>query len=274
MRAGAGTLVEQKKRGEMAEESVLIETPAPGVVLLRINRPEARNALNREVRAKLAEHFDRLGHDPEVRAIVLTGNQDAFAAGADIRDVADADAIDIMTRPTEYHWRSVAACPKPIVAAVNGYALGGGCELAMHCDIIVAGESASFGQPEVKIGIMPGAGGTQRLTRAVGKYKAMKMVLLGEPVSAREAESMGLVSELVPDAEVLDRAIALAKKISYLPPLAVRQIKEVLLAGQDSSLESALLLERKGFQLLFASEDQKEGMRAFLEKRRPVFKGR
>jgi enoyl-CoA hydratase len=258
----------------MAADILLSETAAPGVALLRINRPEAKNALNRDLRAKLAERFQALGADPEIRAIVLTGNEEAFAAGADIRDVAEADAIDMMTRPTEHHWRAIQTCPKPIIAAVRGFALGGGCELAMHCDIIVAGENASFGQPEVKIGIIPGAGGTQRLTRAVGKFKAMKMVLLGDPVTAREAESMGLVSELVPDDEVLDRAIALAKKISYLPPLAVRQIKEVLLAGQDASLDTALMLERKSFQLLFASEDQKEGMRAFLEKRRPSYKGK
>jgi enoyl-CoA hydratase/carnithine racemase len=256
------------------EEVVITENPAPGVVLLRINRPEAKNALNREVRASLAERFQTLGADSEVRAIVITGNEEAFAAGADIRDVADAGAIEMMNRPNEHQWRAISSCPKPIIAAVNGYALGGGCELAMHCDIIVAGEGASFGQPEVKIGILPGAGGTQRLTRAVGKFKAMKMVLLGEPVSAREAEAMGLVSELVPDDQVLERALAIAKKISYLPPLAVRQIKEVLLAGQDASLETALMLERKSFQLLFASEDQKEGMRAFLEKRRPTYKGR
>jgi enoyl-CoA hydratase len=258
----------------MAADILLSETAAPGVALLRINRPEAKNALNRDLRAKLAERFQALGGDPEIRVIVITGNEEAFAAGADIRDVAEADAIDMMTRPTEHHWRAIQTCPKPIIAAVRGFALGGGCELAMHCDIIVAGENASFGQPEVKIGIIPGAGGTQRLTRAVGKFKAMKMVLLGDPVTAREAESMGLVSELVPDDEVLDRAIALAKKISYLPPLAVRQIKEVLLAGQDASLETALMLERKSFQLLFASEDQKEGMRAFLEKRRPSYKGK
>ena len=258
----------------MAADILLSETPAPGVALLKLNRPEAKNALNRDLRAKLAERFQALGSDPEIRAIVLTGNDEAFAAGADIRDVAEADAIDMMTRPTEFQWRAIQSCPKPVIAAVRGHALGGGCELAMHCDIIIAGEGASFGQPEIKIGIIPGAGGTQRLTRAVGKFKAMKMLLLGDPVTAAEAESMGLVSELVPDDEVLDRAIALAKKISYLPPLAVRQIKEVLLAGQDASLETALMLERKSFQLLFASEDQKEGMRAFLEKRRPTYKGK
>src|SRR5258706_4475390 len=179
----------------MEADILLSETPAPGVALLRINRPEARNALNRDLRARLAERFQALGADPEVRVIIITGNDEAFAAGADIRDFAEADPIDMMGRPTEHQWRAISACPKPVIAAVKGFALGGGCELAMHCDIIVAGEGASFGQPEVKIGIIPGAGGTQRLTRAVGKYKAMKMVLLGDPVTAREAESMGLVSE-------------------------------------------------------------------------------
>jgi len=171
-------------------------------------------------------------------------------------------------------WRSVVSCPRPIIAAVNGYAWGGGCELAMHADIIVAGEGASFAQPEVKVGIMPGAGGTQRLPRAVGKFRAMKMLLTGQPVSAAEAYAMGLVSEVVADRDVLSTALAIADTIAALPPLAVAQIKEAVLAGQDAPLDAALLLERRAFQLLFASEDQKEGMRAFLEKRKPVFRGR
>ena len=164
--------------------------------------------------------------------------------------------------------------PKPVLAAVNGYALGGGCELAMHADIIIAGDGASFGQPEVRVGIMPGAGGTQRLVRAVGKFRAMKMLLTGEPVPAREALAMGLVSEVVPDDEVLERAMTLARTIAALPPLAIMQIKEAVLAGEDSSLDAGLALERKAFQLLFATADQKEGMRAFLEKRKPDFHGR
>src|SRR5260370_308438 len=167
-----------------------------------------------------------------------------------------------------------ASCPKPVIAAVNGYALGGGCELAMHADIIVAGEGASFGQPEVRVGIMPGAGGTQRLTRAVGKFRAMRMLLTGEPVAARDALAMGLVSDVVADGEVFDTALRIAKTIASMPPLAVMQIKEVVRAGQDASLEAAMMLERKAFQLLFATGDQKEGMRAFLEKRKPEFKGR
>jgi enoyl-CoA hydratase/carnithine racemase len=161
-----------------------------------------------------------------------------------------------------------------VISAVNGYALGGGCELAMHTDIIIAGESAMFGQPEVRVGIMPGAGGTQRLTRAVGKFKAMKMLMTGRPVSAAEADAMGLVSEVVPDAEVLSRALEMAVEIAALPPLAIMQIKEVAIAGQDASLSTGLMLERKAFQILFDSRDQKEGMKAFIDKRKPEFEGR
>jgi len=252
---------------------VLVDAPTPEIAVVRINRPDARNALNQEVRSQLAEHFTRLGASPEVRCIVLTGGEKCFAAGADIRAMAEAGAIEIMQRQTQRLWQAIAACPKPVIAAVNGYAWGGGCELAMHADIIIAGEGASFCQPEVKVGIMPGAGGTQRLTRAVGKFKAMKMVLTGLPVPAPEALAMGLASEVVADGLVQERALELARQIAALPPLAIMQIKEVLLAGQDASLETALMLERKAFQLLFASADQKEGMRAFLDKRQPEFRG-
>ncbi|MDF8335593.1 enoyl-CoA hydratase [Novosphingobium cyanobacteriorum] len=254
-------------------DEVLVERPLPGIAVVRINRPDARNALNLQVRAMLAEHFTELGSDPDVRCIVLTGSERIFAAGADIRDLAERSAVEMMLRNTHRLWNAIAACPKPVVAAVNGLALGGGCELAMHADIIVAGEGASFGQPEVRVGVMPGAGGTQRLTRAVGKFRAMKMVLTGQPVGAREALEMGLASEVVHDAEVQTRALALATEIAALPPLAVMQIKEVVLAGQDASLDAALMLERKAFQLLFASRDQKEGMRAFLDKRKPDYQG-
>lgn len=253
--------------------AVLVEQPDPELALVRLNRPEARNALNQETRSQLAEHFDRLGRDAEVRCIILTGGERCFAAGADIRAMVDAGAVDIMLRQTHRLWQTIADCPKPIIAAVNGYAWGGGCELAMHADIIIAGEGASFCQPEVKVGIMPGAGGTQRLTRAVGKFQAMKMILTGLPVSAAEALAMGLASEVVPDDAVHARALELARHIAALPPLAIAQIKEVLLAGQDASLDTALMLERKAFQLLFASSDQKEGMRAFLDKRPAVFHG-
>lgn len=253
---------------------VVLEQPLENVALLRINRPEARNALNQAVREQLAEHFTVLGNDADVHAIVVTGNETAFAAGADIRDIAERGAVEMLLRNVHKLWAAIAECPKPVIAAVNGYAWGGGCELAMHADIIIAGEGASFAQPEVKLGIMPGAGGTQRLLRAVGKFQAMKMLLTGQAVTAREALAMGLVSEVVADAEVLDIALKTAGLIARQPPLAVMQIKEVLLAGQDASLDAALLLERKAFQLLFASEDQKEGMRAFLDKRKPVYKGR
>lgn len=253
---------------------VLLEKPFDSVALLRINRPEAKNALNGEVRRQLAEHMTALGADPSIRAIVLTGNQEAFAAGADIKDMAEVGAIELMQRNNHLLWRAIANCPKPVIAAVNGYAWGGGCELVMHADIIVAGENASFSQPEVKVGIMPGAGGTQRLTRAVGKFKAMLMVMTGQAVSGIEAGQMGLASLVVPDPQVLDKALDIAKTISRMPPVAIAQIKEVLLAGQDASLDTALMLERKAFQLLFASADQKEGMKAFIEKRKPTYEGK
>ncbi|HLW27851.1 MAG TPA: enoyl-CoA hydratase-related protein [Kiloniellales bacterium] len=252
---------------------VVREMPAKGVVMLRINRPEARNALNMRVRRRLAEEFQSIHGDDKVRAVVLTGDDKAFAAGADLKEFAELTAVEQMRRQTHRLFASISACPKPVIAAVNGYALGGGCELAMHADIIVAGQNARFGQPEVRVGLMPGAGGTQRLTRAVGKFRAMKLVLLGEPISGAEAAQMGLASEVVPDEQVLPRALEMAEKIAALPPLAIEQIKEVLLAGMDASLEAGLMLERKAFQLLFATEDQKEGARAFAEKRQPSFKG-
>jgi enoyl-CoA hydratase len=253
---------------------VLLERPTEDIAVVRLNRPEVRNALSLALRELLAEHFRTLGNDESTRCIILTGGEKVFAAGADIRDLVDRTPIEIMARRTERLWEPIASCPKPVIAAVNGYAFGGGCELAMHADIIIAGEGASFGQPEVRVGIMPGAGGTQRLTRAVGKFRAMRMLLTGEPVTAKDALAMGLVSEVVPDGEVFTAAMRIAKTIASMPPLAVLQIKEAVLAGQDASLETAMMLERKAFQLLFATNDQKEGMRAFLEKRKPEFRGR
>lgn len=261
-------------QGTPAVAEVVREAPEAGVALVRLNRPAVRNALNNRVRTLLAEHFRALAEDEAVRAIVLTGDDQAFAAGADLREALDLDAVEQMRRGTWRLWRAIGDCPKPVIAAVSGWALGGGCELAMHADIIVAGASARFGQPEVRLGIMPGAGGTQRLVRAVGKFRAMHLLLTGEPVSAAEALAMGLVSEVVPDADVRPRALDLARRIAALPPLAVMQIKEVVVAGADASLDAALALERKAFHLLFATRDQKEGMRAFLEKRAPTFEGR
>lgn len=252
---------------------VLLSFPEPHIALVTLNRESARNALNDAVRTQLAEIFGSLSGNGDVRCVVLTGGRNVFAAGADIKALAETGAIELMLRANHRLWQAIADCGKPVVAAVNGLAWGGGCELAMHADLIVAGESASFAQPEVKLGIMPGAGGTQRLTRAVGKFKALRMLLTGQPVNAVEAECMGLVSEVVADDRVLARALGLARDIAALPPLAVAQIKEVVLAGQDASLGAALMLERKAFQLLFASADQKEGMRAFIEKRPAEFKG-
>ena len=253
---------------------VVVERPADDIAVIRLNRPEVRNALNMAVRQQLAEHFTALGADEATHCIVITGGEKVFAAGADLRDMVDRTPVDLMLRRSEKLWQPIATCSKPVIAAVNGFALGGGCELAMHADVIIAGEGASFGQPEVRVGIMPGAGGTQRLTRAVGKYRAMRMLLTGEPVPARDALAMGLVSEVVPDGDVLDAALRVARTIAALPPLAVMQIKEAVLAGQDASVDAALLIERKAFQLLFSTDDQKEGMRAFLEKRKPEFHGR
>jgi len=253
---------------------VLLERPAEGVALLRLNRPEARNALNNAVRAALAGQFRALGDDDTTRCIVLTGDDKAFAAGADLKEVAALGAREMMQTGVRRLWKAIADCPKPVIAAVNGFALGGGCELAMHADIIVAGEGAKFGQPELGVGVIPGGGGTQRLVRAVGKFMAMKMLLTGEMVGAKQALEMGLASEVVPDARVLDRALALAGRIAELPPIAVMLCKEVVLTGQDCPLDAALNLERKAFDLLFDTEDQKEGMRAFAEKRKPRFQGR
>ncbi|MBN3002442.1 enoyl-CoA hydratase/isomerase family protein [Chromobacterium alkanivorans] len=255
------------------DELVLLDYPSAGVARLRLNRPQARNALNMALRRELARRFQALSAEAEVRAVLLCGDRRAFAAGADLAELADCGSIELMQRQVHKLWQAIADCPKPVIAAVAGYALGGGCELAMHADIIVAAESAQFGQPEVKVGVMPGAGGTQRLLRAVGKFRAMKLLLSGEPVGAAEALAMGLVSEVVADEALEARALELAARIAALPPLAVAQIKEVVLAGADAPLATALMLERKAYQLLFASRDQKEGMRAFLDKRAAVFRG-
>ncbi|KZD12377.1 enoyl-CoA hydratase-related protein [Oceanibaculum pacificum] len=253
---------------------VLVERPEDGVAIVRINRPEVRNALNVATRKKLAEAFAALSEDAGVRAIILTGNAESFAAGADLREFVDATPIDLLLRHTERLWRAVSSTPQPVIAAINGFALGGGLELAMHADIIVAGEGAKFGQPEVRVGIMPGAGGTQRLTRAIGKFHTMKLCLTGRPVDAAEAYQMGIVSTLVADDQVMETALKMARDLAALPPLAVQQIKEVIVAGEDCSLEAGLMLERKAMQMLFASDDKKEGMQAFFEKRKPAFTGR
>ncbi|WP_220789440.1 enoyl-CoA hydratase [Craterilacuibacter sinensis] len=258
----------------MSEHDILlISRPSQGVALLTLNRPQATNALSLELQTRLAQAFAELACDDSVRAIVLTGGETVFAAGGDIKSMAGCGPVDILKRHTERLWAPIQHCPKPVIAAICGYAYGGGCELAMHCDILIAGENASFSQPEIRIGIMPGIGGTQRLTRAVGKSNAMKILLTGKPVSAHEAQRMGLVSDVVADGEVIPYALAMAATIAAMPPLAATEIKECVLLGLDAPLETALALERKANHTLFASLDQKEGMQAFIDKRRPEFGG-
>jgi len=252
---------------------LLYSEPEPSIAVVQLNRPEVTNALSLELQAEISAIFDKINQNDAIRVVVLTGGQDNFAAGGDINSLSGCGPIEIYKRHTELVWAPIQNCPKPVIAAVNGYALGGGCELAMHCDIIIAGENALFGQPEIKIGIMPGIGGTQRLLRAVGKFQAMKMLLTGKPISSQEARLVGLVSDVVPDEQTLDTALKMAKTIARMPPLAVAQIKEVVSAGLDMPLESALLLERKANQLLFSTKDQKEGMAAFIEKREAKFNG-
>ena len=253
---------------------ILEERPSEGVALLRINRPEALNALSMSVRALIAEIIVRLDADAEVRAIVITGDERAFAAGADLVELKKRTVHDTNFRSSRAAWEALDGCRTPVIAAVNGFALGGGCELALHCDIIIAGESARFGLPEVKVGIMPGAGGTQRLLRVAGKYQALRYLLTGDYIPAQIALTMGLASEVVPDAKVVAHGLEIAAKIAALPPLSVDAIKEVVKLGADAPLQAALVLERKAFQLLFATEDRDEGIAAFIEKRTPKFKGR
>ena len=252
---------------------VIVDYPAEHVALVRLNRPEARNALSPELRGQLRDVFLRLSDDAVTRAIVLTGDSRAFAAGADIKSMVDIGAAEMMARNDEQNWAAIRQCRKPIIAAVDGYALGGGCELAMHADIIVAGEGAVFGQPEVRLGIMPGAGGTQRLARAIGKYRAMLMLLTAATMTAREAFEAGLVSKVVEGDGAVAEAISIATTIASMPPLAVAEIKQVLHAGMETNLDTALMLERRAAYLLFESEDKRAAMAAFVDKKKPVFTG-
>jgi enoyl-CoA hydratase len=254
---------------------VLVERqPESRTALVRLNRPKQLNALNGAVMDALCDALEELDRDDEVRAIVVTGNERAFAAGADIGEMASASAVEMLRSNRIGQWDRVRRVSKPVIAAVAGWCLGGGCELAMTLDLIVAGEGARFGQPEIKIGVIPGAGGTQRLTRAIGKSKAMQMILTGEPISAADAERAGLVARVVPDELVVEDALELAATIAKQSPLALRLAKEAVNAAYEMSLSDALTHERRLFYLLFASDDQKEGMAAFLEKRSPDFTGR
>lgn len=258
----------------MQPEFIIIhQQVAPHVAHIQLNRPKELNALNLQLMGELRDALKLLDADDQVRAIIISGNEKAFAAGADIKQMAGKSAMDMYNTDQFTTWDTIKRTKKPLIAAVSGFALGGGCELVMLCDMIVASETAQFGQPEIKIGVMPGAGGTQRLTRAVGKALAMEMVLTGRFITAEEAFRAGLINRVVPEERYLQEAIRLAKEVAAQSPLAVKMAKESVLKAFETSLDEGLQFERKNFYLLFASEDQKEGMQAFIEKREPVFKG-
>jgi enoyl-CoA hydratase len=253
---------------------IIHQQVAPYVAHIQLNRPKELNALNLELMGELRDALKTLDADEQVRAIVISGNEKAFAAGADIKQMADKTAIDMYNIDQFNTWDTIKKTKKPLIAAVSGFALGGGCELTMLCDMIVASESAKFGQPEIKLGIMPGAGGTQRLTRAIGKALAMEMVLTGRMLSATEALQAGLINKIVPVELYLQEAVKLASTVAEMGPVAVKMAKEAVLKAFDSTLEEGLHFERKNFYLLFASQDQQEGMQAFMEKRKPLFQGK
>jgi enoyl-CoA hydratase/carnithine racemase len=258
----------------MAEPLVLTERDG-AVGIVHLNRPEARNALSPELMDALIAQVEEWDADPELRCIVIAGKNDVFAAGADVRVMAERSFQDTLATPTARFWPRLAAVRTPLVAAVSGFALGGGCELALACDMIVAHESAQFGQPEILLGIIPGGGGTQRLARVMGKQQAMELVLTGRRVSAEEAQRLGIVNQVwEQEDEWLFKAIELAQVIARRPPIAVRLAKQAVLAAEDTTLAAGLDYERRLYEQTMATEDRNEGIAAFLEKRRPDFKGR
>lgn len=255
--------------------SELVETSLDGhVALCRLNRPEARNALSPELMEELAAAIEGFDADPEARCVVIAGSDEVFAAGADIRSLRERTFEESLRHPAASFWRRLAACKTPLVAGVSGFALGGGCELALLCDLIVASETAQFGQPEITLGIIPGGGGTQRLARVLGKQRAMELVLTGRRIDAREAERFGLVNEVAPEGEWLERTMDLAQRVVRRPPIAVRLAKQAVVAADETGLSGGLEHERRLYELAMATEDRIEGMDAFLEKRKPDFKGR
>jgi enoyl-CoA hydratase len=250
------------------------EQKEPCVALIELYRPKELNALNKQLMEEVRDALQALDKNDQVRVIIITGNEQAFAAGADIKQMADKSAIDMLLIDQFSTWDQIRKTKKPIIAAVSGFALGGGCEFAMMCDMIIASETARFGQPEIKIGTIPGAGGTQRLTRAIGKAKSMELILTGRFLSADEAHFYGLVNKVVPKEMYLHEAFQLAKEIANLSPVAVQLAKEAVNRSFETHLDEGLAFERKNFYLTFASEDQKEGMKAFVEKRKADFKGK
>ena len=254
-------------------QDINIEPCESGVLVIRLNRPEALNALTTNLLLELSQSLRSAEQNKEVRCVVLYGSEKVFAAGADIKEMASLDTVGILNDPRVAYWEDIRTFTKPIIAAVNGYALGGGCELALHADILFAGTNAEFGQPEINLGIMPGAGGTQRLIRSVGKSMAMKMVLSGETINAETAERFGLVSDICQPELTLESAVKLARKIAQKSPIALRSAKRCLLDAYETSLSNGLRQERQAFTLLAATEDRQEGIAAFVEKRKAEFKG-
>ncbi len=258
----------------MTYETILVETPVEGVGLIRLNRPKALNALNSQITGETFTAMEAFDRDPAIGAIVLTGSDRAFAAGADIKEMAETDAVTMMGGGDFTDWSRMSRIGKPIVAAVSGYALGGGCEMAMMADMIIASETAQFGQPEINLGIIPGAGGTQRLIRAVGKAVAMEVILADRRLTAEEALRFGLVSRVAPVETYLNEAIQLAQKIAGLSHIAVRVAKDAVNRALELPLQEGLNYEKRNFYLLFGTEDRLEGMNAFIEKRQANWKHR
>jgi enoyl-CoA hydratase/carnithine racemase len=253
----------------------LVESSLDGnVALLRLNRPDARNALSPEVMERLASELERLDPDPAVRCIVIAGSDEVFAAGADIKAMSERSFAEALYHPAAAFWRRVAAVKTPLIAAVSGWALGGGCELALACDMIVASDTAKFGQPEINLGIIPGGGGTQRLARVLGKQRAMEYVLTGRRFDAETARELGLVNRVVADGRWLEEAMDLARDIAERPPIAARLAKQAVLAAEETAMSAGLESERRLYELAMATEDRVEGMNAFLEKREPKYEGK
>ena len=256
------------------EHLIVNDQYEPFIALMQLNRPKELNALNTKLMQELRDTLQQLDKNDQVRVIILTGNDQAFAAGADIKQMAHKTAVDMLMIDQFSTWDGIRKTKKPLIAAVSGFCLGGGCELAMTCDMIIASETARFGQPEIKIGVMPGAGGTQRLTRAIGKVKTMEMVLTGKFISADEALALKLINKVAPVEMYLREALKLAAEIAQMSPIAAQLAKEAVNKAFDTHLDEGLQFERKNFYLCFSTEDQKEGMNAFIEKRKPEYKGR
>ena len=257
----------------MADEDLYLTERDGAVGIVTLNRPQALNALMTPLVRGVTEALEAFDADPEIRAIILTGGPKVFAAGADLKEMSSQTAVQALTSNRIAYWDRVRKISKPIIAAVSGYALGGGCELAMLCDLIVASETARFGQPEINVGLIPGAGGTQRLTRTIGKFKAMEMILTGAQIDAYEAERRGLANRVVPVELLMEEAKRLAFELAQKPPISVRLAKQAVTKAFESTLEAGIELERLSFYYLFASDDSHEGIQAFIDKRKPEYRG-